>query len=114
MIPSTEIQMNLSPRSPRTVMLNPDGTRAFARRAAKVDNNMVKAIARAFRWQKLILDGKCNTLLDIAVKEKICPSFVSRVARLSTLSPRVIEAVLEGNHPTSLSMKDLFKPFPSD
>jgi hypothetical protein len=74
----------------------------------------VKAIARAFRWQKLILDSKCNTLLDIAVKEKICPTLVSRVARLSTLSPKVIEAVLEGKHPTSFSMKDLFKPFSSD
>jgi hypothetical protein len=33
---------------------------------------------------------------------------------LSTLSPRVIEALIEGNRPASLSMKDLFKPFPSD
>jgi len=36
------------------------------------------------------------------------------VARLLTLSPRAIEAVLEGKQPASLTMKYLFKPFPYD
>jgi hypothetical protein len=33
--------------------------------AAPVDNAMVKALARAFRWWKMMDDGVCATLEDL-------------------------------------------------
>ncbi len=114
MTPTTEIAMNFYRRGVKTIIIKPDGSRVLERKEAKVDNSMVKAIARGFRWQRLMLDGVYNTIYDIAEKEKISPSFVSRISRLATLSPRVVEAIVEGKHPPHLTMKDLFRPFPAE
>ena len=114
MTTTTEIAMNFYRRGVKTIIIKPDGSRALERKEAKVDNSMVKAVARGFRWQRLMLDGTYNTIYDIAEKEKLSPSFVSRVARLATLSPKVVDTILEGKHPTALTMKDLLKPFPPE
>jgi len=54
----------------------------------------------------------------IAVDErtvaKVNPSYVSRVVRLAYLSPAIVEAILDGQFPTHLTMKDLMEPFPMD
>ena len=79
-----------------------------------LDNGMVKAISRAFRWQRFLQDGVFNTIEDLAAAEKINPSYVSRLLRLAFLSPRIIENILAGKHPAHLTLKDLLTPFPVD
>jgi hypothetical protein len=44
--------------------------------------------------------------------EKIGSSFVSRVVRLALLAPDIVEAILAGKQPASLTLKDLMAPFP--
>jgi hypothetical protein len=70
-----------------------------------------EVLARAFRWQRLLLDGTYATLEDLAVAENISPSYVSRIARLALLSPTIVEAILDGRHPPDLTMNDLMAPF---
>jgi len=55
----------------------------------------VRALARAFRWRKLLEIGAVATVHEIAVAESINPSYVSRVLRLTLLAPEIIEAVME-------------------
>jgi hypothetical protein len=57
---------------------------------------MVKAIARAFRWRKLLGTGVYATVEEIAAAEKINLSCVSRVLRLTLLAPAIVEAILDG------------------
>ena len=64
--------------------------------AATIDNAMIKAIARAFRWQKLLENGTFGCLDEIARPEKIGPSFVRRIVRLALLAPDIVEAILAG------------------
>lgn len=73
---------------------------------------MVKAIARAFRWQKLLENGTYTCLDDIARSEKIGASFVSRYYRLVLLAPDIVEAILDGRQPVELTVKVLLKNFP--
>jgi len=82
----------------------------FAR--GSIDNTMIKAIARAFRWQKLLENGTYGCLEEIARAEKIGGSFVSRVVRLALLAPDIVEAILAGKQPARLTLKDLMLPFP--
>jgi hypothetical protein len=82
---------------------------------AGADNDaMVKVIARAFGWHRLLSDGVYATLDDLAKGEKINPSYVSRITRLAFLSPKIVEAILDGRHPAHVTMKDLMQPFPLD
>ena len=73
---------------------------------------MIKALARAFRWQKLIEEGTYSCLGELAKAERIGPSFVSRIYRLVLLAPDTVETILEGRQPAHLTLKDLMDPFP--
>jgi hypothetical protein len=61
-----------------------------------VDSMLVKAIARAFRWQKMLETSRYATIKEIATAENINPSYVSRVLRLTLLAPATVEAIFDG------------------
>lgn len=77
-----------------------------------IDNTMIKSIARAFRWQRMLENGTYTCLDDIARSEKIGASFVSRYHRLVLLAPDIVEAILDGRQTARLTVKDLLKGFP--
>ena len=106
--------MNFRRRGGKAVIVLPDGSRAATQQEATVDNTMIKVLARAFRWQRLMNDGTYTSMDEMAAAEKISPSYISRILRLSYLSPTIVEAILEGRHPAHLTMKDLLVPFPLD
>jgi hypothetical protein len=51
-------------------------------------------------------------LEEIAATEKINPSYVSRVLRLSLLAPDIVEAILDGRQTKDMTLAALMKPFP--
>lgn len=109
---SIEIPMAFRKRGGRKVIVLPDGSHGHPIPAATIDNTMIKSIARAFRWQKLLENGTYTCLDDIARSEKIGASFVSRYYRLVLLAPDIIEAILDGRQSAQLTMKDLLGAFP--
>ena len=111
---TTEIPMTFRRRAGKAVIVLPSGERAIERREALIDNTMVKLIARGHRWHRKLFDGTHASIADIAKSENINPSFVSRVLRLAYLSPTLVEAILDGNYPAHLTMKDLIEPFPME
>jgi hypothetical protein len=76
-----------------------------------VDNAMVKAIARAFRWREMLESGEYATIREIAAAEKVNESYVGRILRLTLLAPDVIDAVLGGRQPADVTLAVLMKPF---
>jgi hypothetical protein len=80
----------------RKMIIAPEGAAPWAPPRARIDNTMVKAIARAFRWRRLLEEGQYGSVVELADAEKINKSYVSRVLRLSLLAPPIIEAILNG------------------
>ena len=109
---SINIPITFKKRGGRKVIVLPDGSHGHPVPAATIDNAMVKAISRAFRWQKLLENGTYGCLREIATAEQIGPSFVSRVIRLALLAPDIVDAILAGRQPAHLTLKDLMDPFP--
>ena len=109
---SVEIPMTFKKRGGRKVIVLPDGTHCNPAPMATIDNTMIKAVARAFRWQRFLENATYGCLDEIAKAEKIGPSFVSRVVRLALLAPDIVEAILAGKQPAHLTLKDLMQPFP--
>ena len=109
---SIEIPMTFKKRGGRKVIVLPDGSHGHPSPAATIDNAMVKAIARAFRWQKMLENGTYGCLDEIAKAERISPSFISRIIRIGTLAPDIVDAILDGRQPAHLTLKDLMKSFP--
>jgi hypothetical protein len=109
---SVDLPMTFKKRGGRKVIVLPDGTHGNPAPTATIDNTMIKAVARAFRWQRLLENGTYGCLDEIAKAERIGPSFVSRVIRLALLALDIVKAILAGKQPACLTLKDLMPPFP--
>jgi hypothetical protein len=91
-------------------VLAPDGAEVTAAPVTwHVDNAMVKAIARAFRWREMLESGEYATIREIASAENINETYVGRVLRLTLLAPDIVEAVLGGRQPAGLQMDALMR-----
>ncbi len=71
------------------------------------DDKMIKTIARAYKWKVMVDEGQVKSLAEIAEKENITASYVSRVFNLNFLSPKIVERILSGTHPRELRLTDL-------
>lgn len=98
-------------RGGRKLVLAPNGA-PMPPAAPHIDSTLVKAIARAFRWQKMLETGKYATIKEIAKAEKINPSYVSRVLRLTLLAPATVEAILNGRASTGPTLAEAMGVFP--
>ena len=55
---TVRVPISIRRRGGRKLVLAPDGTDATGRRIGRhIDNAMVKAIARAFRWREMLENG---------------------------------------------------------
>jgi len=80
--------------------------------AQQLNMPIIRALARARHWQRLLEHGTYANILELAGKEKINKSYVSRTLRLMLLAPDIIEAVLDGRQPPTLLLDDLEGGFP--
>ena len=108
---TVRVPMAFAKRGGRKLVISPDGVSTVAATRPCVDNTMVKALARAFRWRKLLETGVFVTVEEIADAEKINPSYVSRVLRLTLLAPDIVEAILDGRQPAEMTLAVLMRPF---
>lgn len=75
---------------------------------------VIQAIVRAISWSQLIEEQGIGNISELARKLEIDGSFLTRILRLSTLAPDIIEAIFNGEEPDGLSLSKLLKPFPED
>ena len=104
--------MTLRKRGARKLVATPDGA-AWAPRP-RVDSAMVKALARAFRWRKMLDNRVHATLEDLARAKGVNATYVSRVLRLTLLAPEIVEAILDGRQPEGTRLDDLMDGFPAE
>ncbi|MDR5655084.1 hypothetical protein [Ruixingdingia sedimenti] len=97
-------------RGGRKEMHLPDGA-ATQRRP---DNALVKALARAFRWKRMLESGEFASISELAAREGIAFTYMARLMRLSLLSPELVDAVMDGRQPAHITLANLMDPFPAD
>ena len=97
------------PRGGRKLILTPGGMAPRSTLAA--DTTLVKALARAFRWRRMLETGRYGTIDELATAERINSSYVSRLLRLTLLAPDIVEAILDGRQSASMTLPGLMEPF---
>jgi hypothetical protein len=109
---TVRVPISIRKRGGRRLVLAPNGADITASPVHRhIDNAMVKAIARAFRWRDMMESGGHATIREIAAAEKINESYVGRVLRLTLLAPDIVEAILEGRQPVGLQLDGLMTRF---
>ena len=72
----------------------------------------VKALARAFRYQRLLDDGRYASISETAAAERIDRGYLGRILEPTLLAPDIVEALLGGRQPDGLKLPQLTEPFP--
>ena len=108
------VPFTIRKRGGRKLILTPDGAPASQPSRARPDSALLKALARGFRWKKMLQEGDYQTLEEIADAENINPSYVSRLLRMTLLAPEIVETILAGKQPEGLTMAKAMQPFPLD
>ena len=101
-------------RGGRTLVITPDGVTSAPTPRTRVDSALLKALARGFRWRKLLETGHFATIQEIAEAENINPSYISRLLRMTLLAPEIVEAILAGTQPAGLTRAKAMQPFPME
>jgi hypothetical protein len=94
-------------RGGRKEMQLPDG----AERPRRIDDTLVKALARAFRWKRMLELGDFVTITELAEREGIAPSYMTRVLRLTLLAPDIVESILNGTQGSEVTLARVLEPF---
>jgi hypothetical protein len=106
------IPMTFKRRGGRKEIIMPDNAQAFDGGTPNTQKPLVIALARAFRWQELLETGKVASIASLAKRLKVDRAYVSRILNLTLLAPDIVEAIMNGEEPSGLSLAKLTKPFP--
>jgi hypothetical protein len=109
---TVHVPLAMRPRPGRKTIVRPAGSAPSASIATQADPAMVKALARAFRWKRLLDSGRYASISELAAAEKIDRGYVGSVLRLTLLAPVFVEAILNGQQPVGLALSELLQPFP--
>jgi hypothetical protein len=105
--------MRFQRRGGRKRIVAPDGKEIAPSSKPQPDGTLVKALARAWRWQRMLDEGVYTSVSEIGDAENISKSYVSRILRLALLAPGIVEAILAGNTDQALMLEELERPLPA-
>jgi hypothetical protein len=80
---------------------------------ARTEPALVKALARAFRYQRLLDEGRYASISEMAAAERIERGYLGSLLRLTLLAPDIVEAILDGRQLEGLGLLQLFDSFPA-
>jgi hypothetical protein len=101
-------------RAGRKTNIMPAGEQSVQAVTTRADPALVKALARAFRYQRLLDEGRYASISEMATVERIVRGYLGTLLRLTLLSPDIVEAILDGRQPVSLGLPQLLEPFPME
>ena len=102
--------MAIRRRGGRKQIIGPDGVaiRVGADRAeTRGDPALVKALARAFRWRRMLEEVRYGSIRELAAAEGVDRAYVGRVLNLTLLAPDIVEAILDGREAREVTLSGL-------
>ena len=79
------------------------------------DTKLIQLLSQAQRYQESLIQHQNLTLTDLAKHHQVSRPTFTRILKLSYLAPDITTAILEGSHPTTLTIAKLTRePIPSD
>jgi hypothetical protein len=104
---SAAINNRLARRSGRKLVTLPNGETAKARPWDTAVTPLQLALARGHRWLAMLESGEAKSLKEIATREVIDSSYVSRMVNLTTLAPDIVAAIMDDTLPDNIILLNL-------
>jgi len=75
-----------------------------SRLATHVDSTLIKALARAHRWERMLDDGRYGSVSELAAATKLDRGNLGCILMLTLLAPDIVEAIHDGRQPAELGV----------
>jgi hypothetical protein len=115
---TVSVPLTIRRRGGRKQIIGPDGavTRPGDNGTGFVpvrgDPALIKALARGFRWRRMLEEGRYASISEMAKAEGIERGYLGSLLRLTLLAPEMVEAILDGQQPARVTLPGLMEPFP--
>ena len=103
------IPVQFKRRGGRKMIVAPDGVIGMR---AERDDTLIQAVAKAWKWRRMLDRKEVLSLSEIAAREKIGSTYAGRIFDLSLLAPDIVQSILDGRQPPGLSLRELAKGIP--
>jgi hypothetical protein len=114
---TVQVPLKIRCRPGRKTVVTPEGMTGPATPAPAIspraDPALVKALARAFRYQKLLDEGQYASITELADAERLDRGYMGRLLQLTLLAPEIVQAALDGHQRERLTLPRLLKQLPS-
>lgn len=101
------VPIQIKRRSGRKLVTLLNGETAKARTWDTVATPLQLALARGHHWLAMLESGEAKSLREIATREGVDNSYVSRMVNLTTLAPDIVTAILDDALPNHITLLDL-------
>lgn len=108
---TVRVPLAIRHRPGRKTVVTPmvDGVAPVTTRA---DPTLVKALARGFRYQRMLDEGRYASITEMAAAERIERGYLGSLLRLTLLAPDLVTNALDGRQTPSVALAALLEPFP--
>lgn len=79
----------------------------------RADPALVKALARAFRYQRMLDQGRYASITEMAAAEQIDRGYLGRLLTLTLLAPAIVEMQVDHDVGAGARLPRLLLPFPT-
>jgi hypothetical protein len=111
---TVRVPMKIRRRPGRKTVVTPVVDGLPAHTTTRADPTLLKALARAFRYQRMLDSGKYTTIGEMAAGEKLDRGYLGRLLQLTLLSSEIVEAIIEGKQKEGVMLPRLMEPLPTE
>ena len=111
---TVRVPLTIRRRPGRKTVVMPEDAPAAVPTRTRADPALVKALARAFQYQRLLDEGRYASISEMAAGEEVDRGYLGRILQLTLLAPDIVDAFLDGRQPSELGLPTLMEPFPPE
>ena len=115
---TVSVPLTIRRRGGRKQIIGPDGAVARQGECGDVvvpvrgDPALIKALARGFRWRRMLEEGRYASISEMAKAEGVERGYVGTLLRLTLLPPEMVEAIVAGRQPEGVTLKRALEGVP--
>mgnify|MGYP005860995775 CR=1 FL=1 len=111
---TVRVPMKIRRRPGRKTIVTPVVDGLPTHTTTRADPALLKALARAFRYQRMLDEGRYASISEMAAAEKLDRGYLGRLLHLTLLAPDIVEAIVEGRQPEAMTLSALLQTMPSN
>jgi hypothetical protein len=104
-----QVPLRIKRRRGRKEIIAPGRSGAGGPASSGSNVSLAMTIARAHRWREALETGRCASIRALARELEVDSSYVARILRLTLLAPDIVESIIDGTEPDSLSLGQLYQ-----